>query len=260
MLGRYSIGTGSVSEGVPSNSETPLIIAAIVGNAIAAGVTAAVVGSTVVFANIGNAAAEGQNATVTLPTAFVISCSIGTASADGNPATVTMSVQRITRDVLLKVLRSYILSIAPDQRVLRTPINRASPPVGPFISMTPGAVKALATNTHDMLRTKRSSQFDCQIDCYGLGSGDIATQLSMLFRDNYAAQHFAQFGLEIYPLYAGDEKQLPIVNGEEQYEERWTFDVAMQFNPVVSTVQQSANILAVELINIDANFPLGANL
>lgn len=165
----------------------------------------------------------------------------------------------ITEDQAFAVLRAFIMGLAGQQEVLRTPINRAAMPVGSFVAMTPGRFKPLSTNSSAVTSTtrtvRRPSLFECQIDCYGPSSSDLANTLSILFRDPYAAEQFAATGLEIAPLYADEAQQMPIVNGEDQYEERWTFKVAMQINHVVSTGQQSANIAVVNIINVDSTYP-----
>lgn len=156
----------------------------------------------------------------------------------------------IKQDDLLRVIKAFILSLVT-QPVLRTPVNRASMPKGSFVAMSPGRVKALATNsTSGMRNVKRPSQFDCQIDCYGIDAGDTAAMLSIMFRDQYAIEVFESQPLEIVPLYANDAQQMPIVTGEEQYLERWTFEIALQFNPVVSMPAQSANMLELSLRNV----------
>lgn len=169
-----------------------------------------------------------------------------------------MQTISITQNALMTAIKAFLLSVV-DQPVLRTPVDRAAMPVGSFIAMTPGAVMPLATNTRrtvgDTQQIKRSSQFNCQLDCYGLDSGDTAAMVSILFRDVYAVESFAALGLEIAPLYAETAHQMPIVTGEEQYLERWTFDIALQFNPVVSPTLQSANMLELLLRNVDRTFP-----
>lgn len=174
-----------------------------------------------------------------------------------SPAFVTLTVRlvSITQDDLMTAIRTFLLTLV-DQPVLRTPINRAAMPKGAFIAMSPGRVTALATNTVKGTRSvKRSSQFECQLDCYGDKSGDTATMISMLFRDQYAIEVFEQQPFEIVPLYAEDAQQMPVVTGEEQYLERWTFEIVLQFNPVVSMPAQSANMLELSLRNVDRTFP-----
>ena len=137
------------------------------------------------------------------------------------------------------------------QRVIRTPVNRAAMPVGAFIAITPGATIPLATtvsvNDAGVRTVTRSSQFNCQIDCYGPDAGDTAELLTILFREQYGIERFASYGIDVTPLYCGDIQQMPIVTGEEQYLERWMFEMSVQFNPSVPIAAQSANMLAVTL-------------
>ena len=166
----------------------------------------------------------------------------------------------ITRKMIFDTLRAFLIELATPQRVIRTPVNRAAMPKDAYVAMTPGATFPLATPTVTVdgsgnRSVKRSSQFNCQIDCYGPDSGDLAELITMLFREQYAVEKFAASGLEIAPLYASDARQMPLVTGEEQYLERWTFELSLQFNPIVSTVQQSANMLSVGIISVDEAYP-----
>ena len=45
------------------------------------------------------------------------------------------------------------------------------------------------------------------------------------------------------------------MNAEQQFENRWTIDVVMQANQVVTVPQQFASALNVELIEVDATYP-----
>ncbi len=46
-----------------------------------------------------------------------------------------------------------------------------------------------------------------------------------------------------------------MINGEQQYESRWTFDFVAQFNPVIAVPEQYADQLQINLAEIDATFP-----
>jgi hypothetical protein len=113
----------------------------------------------------------------------------------------------------------------------------------------------VASYTPTEKNVERSSQISIQIDCYGPTSGDRATVISTLLRDEYACDQFAASGVDMQPLYASDAKQMPLIDGEQQYEERWTFEAVLQFNPVITTPQQSANALTIDLIEVDRTYP-----
>jgi hypothetical protein len=162
-------------------------------------------------------------------------------------------------DQVFTTLRAFIVTLAGTQRVLRTPVNRADMPKDAFVAMTPGVFELLATNSSTTNATTRTvyshKRFDCQIDCYGPSSSDLANTITTLFRDPYGADALAVSGFDIAPLYADTAQQMPIVDSENQYQERWTFKLVLQVNHVVSTDQQSANIATVDIVNVDSTYP-----
>ena len=176
----------------------------------------------------------------------------------------------ITQDDLFTALGGFITSlgflnpvaVAPATvpvEVVRLPVNRAAMPALAFISMSPATQTRLATNRSnyppntgapgsivvpDNFASTMNTQVDVQIDCYGSTSGDWAQILCNLLRSAYACDWFlANAGFDITPLYADDPHQIPLVDGEQQYEERWTFNCALQSNPTVTLPQQYAKVV-----------------
>ena len=94
-----------------------------------------------------------------------------------------------------------------------------------------------------------------QIDAHGPHSGDNAQIISTLLRDDYAVQTFAASGFDVAPLYVVDPRQLAFVNGEQQFEERWTIDAVLQANPIILTPMQFADEITIGIINTDAAYP-----
>ena len=94
-----------------------------------------------------------------------------------------------------------------------------------------------------------------QLDVHGPNGADNAQIISTLFRDDYAVQQFATSGIDVSPLYADDPKQLPFLNAEEQYEDRWVVEAHMQANEIVTAPQQFADSLVVGLIDVDERYP-----
>ena len=72
-----------------------------------------------------------------------------------------------------------------------------------------------------------------------------------LFRDQYATDIFPA---NIQPLYADDPVQIPLIDGEEQYEQRWKITASLQYNPTLTTGQQSMLSIEVGLAPIDQTF------
>jgi hypothetical protein len=90
-----------------------------------------------------------------------------------------------------------------------------------------------------------------QLDFYGSTSQSWAMETQALFRDEYATEIFPP---NIQPLYADDPVQIPLIDGEAQYEQRWKVLARLQYNPILSTSQQSMLAVDIELAPIDQTF------
>ena len=98
-------------------------------------------------------------------------------------------------------------------------------------------------------------KFTAQLDVHGPNSADNSQIIATLFRDDYGVEQFASSGFDVTPLYAGEPHQMPFENGEQQIEERWVIDVAMQCNPIVTASLQFAAQLDANLIDVPATYP-----
>lgn len=92
-----------------------------------------------------------------------------------------------------------------------------------------------------------------QIDVHGPASADNAQTISTLFRDDYAVQQLATAAISIAPLYADDPRQMPFITAANQFEDRWSVDVHLQVNPVVTIPQQFADVLALGVVNVETS-------
>ena len=88
-------------------------------------------------------------------------------------------------------------------------------------------------------------RIDVQMDFYSPSAGDWCAAVKGVYRSAYAV---AQFPAGIAPLYCDDGRQMPLITAEQQYEDRWTLTATLQYNPVVSLPQQSADTLAVKTL------------
>lgn len=160
----------------------------------------------------------------------------------------------INETQLFTALRGVLLELV-DCEVLRGPINRAAMPKGDFIVMLPADQTALSTNVTTYAATTksvvRSTQWSAQLDCYGKLSGDRAQVIATMLRDDWACERFAALDPDVQPLYATDAKQLPLVTGEQQYEQRWMLEVRLAYKPAVTVQQESAIALEIGLIDVD---------
>ena len=172
-----------------------------------------------------------------------------------------MATVSISESNVLTALRTFILSLVTCE-VIRGLGNRAAMPAGDFIAMTTIMAPPLATNvsTYSDIpgagtqNIKRSTQINIQLDCYDVSAAENATIISTLLRSEYACNSFAASGFDIQPLYAEDPKQMPIVNAESQWQERWTFAAVLQFNPVIAVPQDFATTLNANLVNVEATY------
>lgn len=141
-------------------------------------------------------------------------------------------------------------------------LNNGVPmPLDGFVAMTQIAQSRLATNvdayadpspTTGTKNSQQSTQITVQLDCYGPVSGDWSSILSTLLRDEYACNAMAP---SVQPLHADDPRMMPLIDGEQQYEQRWTVTAVLQVNPVVSTPMQFFDQATVGLIEVDATYP-----
>lgn len=169
----------------------------------------------------------------------------------------------ITESQVLKALRSFLLSVLPSGiEVVRGQDNRVpEPKVSNFAVMTPLFMERLSTNVTsyseaDQARTDMAPmKVTVQLDVYGPSSADNAQAIALLFRSDIAASAFASSGADVTPLYAGEPRQAPFRDGEQQIEQRWTMDVVMQTNPAITSPQDFADAATTELVNIPASYP-----
>jgi hypothetical protein len=160
----------------------------------------------------------------------------------------------IGEDDILTALRTFLLGILPvGTAVVQGQPNRvAEPGVADFVVMTPLDRAPLATPIFDWDATDpnpvtiaigESTSVVVQLDIHGPAASDNATLVAILFRSPYGCVQLAPFAVQ--PLTVGPAHQMAFINGENQYENRWTMNVEFQANPLVSTPAVFANKVAV---------------
>lgn len=95
------------------------------------------------------------------------------------------------------------------------------------------------------------TEMTIQCDVHGPCSGDNAQKLSTLFRDYYAISQFQLLPYDITPLYSEEPHQIPFINDQDQYEERWVVDLKLQINATTTVTQQFADVLVIKTIEAD---------
>ncbi|UCL84499.1 LIC_12616 family protein [Pseudomonas sp. HS-18] len=173
------------------------------------------------------------------------------------------STVNVTEADLFTALRSFLLAVLGETfQVFKAQGNQVSMPKGSFVMMTPLFIDGLSTNVVDYDRATgtrhdtRTTQFRVQLDVYGAEASANSNIIATLFRSEYATDLMASGPLQ--PFYATDPKQNVMTNSEQQYEDRWTFELYMQFNPTITSPQQFAEALQINLAEVDTKFPPGA--
>lgn len=169
---------------------------------------------------------------------------------------------------LVKALVVTVTGLDPSLVIKGLPNRTAMPPASPgFVTMQATTTKRLRTNQEvwdltdpdpSSIDTEQGTQLRMQLDCYGAASGDWAVMLCTVLRSDYGCVQLA--GTDptnpvVVPLYASDESLSPLDDSEAQYEERWTLEAILQYNPVTTVPAQFADTLTVTLINVDETFP-----
>lgn len=171
-----------------------------------------------------------------------------TGSISGNTLTVT--------DVSLGAIKvgAQLLGSNLATSTAVTAFGSGTGGVGTY-TVTPSqtvASQVMAAGTQMLLQPTKVT---FQLDVHGPASADNAQIISTTWRDEFAIDQFATSGFDVTPLYASDPHQVPFMNGEQQFENRWVIDLVMQCNPILTVPQQFASALNVDLIEVDAAYP-----
>jgi hypothetical protein len=179
----------------------------------------------------------------------------------GGVAIMSVTISISDQDIFT-ALRTFLISVLPSgTEVVQAQDNSVPMPLGAFVAMNNVGLSRLSTNTDTYIDpvtttgTKNVSsdiEYTIQLDFYGASAADWAMIVQTLFRDEYGVSLFPS---NVVPLYADDPIQIALIDGEQQYEQRWVVKAVMQYNPVVSTPQDFAAQLEIGLKNVDAVYP-----
>lgn len=167
-----------------------------------------------------------------------------------------------TLEQVCEKLRAFLQFLAPDgMPVIRGLDNLVPAPDVPYVLFTELVQQRITTNVSSFTdpgvgtgtrSTRMGTMLTFQVDFYGPASADLANAFANLLRDDVGCQALAPV---VQPLYAGEPRLMPLINGEEQFERRWMVEAVLQWNPVASTPQQFADRLEPSVINVDERYP-----
>lgn len=176
---------------------------------------------------------------------------------------MTLTVSITQEDVYTR-LRALVIDVVPaGTEVVQGLGNRVAMPDEPngFVAMTANLLTPHRTPVEtwdrdnpdpNAIAIEQGTLIRVQLDCYGPLSGNWAVMLAAIFRTDYGVR---LLGPDVTPLYVDDPTQAALVNGEEQYEERWIVGARLQYNPVIMTAMEFADTLEVDIINVDEAYP-----
>lgn len=176
-----------------------------------------------------------------------------------------MTAPSITESAIMTALRTFLLSLnlagTPD--VIQGQANRVPEPTGPdFIIFTPTYRRRLETNVETWatapdpapapvaIAAGRGTEITVQLDIHGPNGSDNAQVIATLWRSDYACRAIDPAIFQ--PFFATDGQQMPFINAERQFENRWVMSVVLQANPIVSTTAAFADSVNVNIIGTGA--------
>lgn len=171
----------------------------------------------------------------------------------------------ITDDETFTALKALIHAILPalgNDNVRQGQQNDVPMPVGPnFVILTPADRAGLATTVREYTpptdpipalgsrETTRSTRVGCFVNFYGEEATDNAQIFNQLFADLYGCDFLRPYGVQ--PLSCDDGRQMPLIDSENQYVQRWMIHAYMQINPTVSTSQDFADTVELTIVEAD---------
>ena len=151
----------------------------------------------------------------------------------------------MTVDEVIDVLANFaepFIGTCEQAQVNRVPMDK-----GAFCILTPLRFKRLSTSREINKDTGSQStsaigftevrQADIQVDIYGDNAGDRAISLETLFRTGYAYDAIKALDVRVAPLYSTEAVQAPMINAENQWQERYTITVSLQVHITIDVPQ-----------------------
>ncbi|WP_392430519.1 LIC_12616 family protein [Edwardsiella piscicida] len=148
----------------------------------------------------------------------------------------------LTVDNVIDVLADFVEPIAGECKQAQA--NRVPMGKGQFCILTPLRFERLSTTRSINQDTGAPStsamgwtevrRVDIQVDIYGDGAGDRAVTLETVFSSGYAYDKIKAIDERVAPLYSTAAIQAPMIDAEQQWQERWTLDVSLQVHMTAS--------------------------
>jgi len=172
-----------------------------------------------------------------------------TASINANQ----MTVSAVQYGTILPGLMLFGTGVANDTTV-DSQLSGSPGGIGVY-TVSPVQVLASMAMAAGYIQALQPTEVVMQVDVHGPNSADNVQIISTLFRDAYGVMKFNEINANITPLFTSDPRQVPFMNAEQQLETRWIIEAHLQVNQQVLVPQQFADVVEIDLINVDATYP-----
>lgn len=162
----------------------------------------------------------------------------------GQIAAGVLTVNTLTEGVVRVGMTLYGTDVIVGTRI----ISQTSPTVFVLSISQTLTARAMAAGAKEIFTP---TELTVQVDIYGPVSSDNCQTIVTTFRDSYSSEIFASGGLDIFPLYSSEPKQSPFRNGEQQTENRWTVDLALQYNALIDLPMQFFDSILITVDNFE---------
>lgn len=150
----------------------------------------------------------------------------------------------ISDQQIFTALDTYLKVIIPGVEIVQAQDNFVPMPIAPFILINNVSQRRLTwpvESYFDPVITVGNitytipTEYIIQLDFVGNNAASQASAVFATFTTNYVYQLFPS---GIKPLYAQDARQMPLIDGETNYNQRWMLDVHIQYNPDLALPQE----------------------
>jgi len=165
-----------------------------------------------------------------------------------------MYTSSISIDQVIDAVAEVISPFVGGAEIIRDQPNRAPMPLSGFVVLSDVSQEDLQLPRMDYVGNDSSEiyapkKIGVQISFYGEAAGDWCNATKSALRTWYGCNLFPD---GIKPLYVSNGMFVPMVDGEQQWLNRWVVTLTLQVNPTIEIPQQYSNELVVsEIINTD---------
>lgn len=100
-----------------------------------------------------------------------------------------------------------------------------------------------------------ATELTIQVDAHGPNGLNNCLRIEALFRSEVGWDGIRTSGFAVAPLYTNPPRQMPFINAEQAYEDRWVLELVLQVTPVVSTWQQFMDEIIPTTIEVETTYP-----